>query len=124
MSPSEGAPLAPPIDCAKALSWVEGDRELFEELIGLLLEDLPARRAALDAAVAAGDATAVQHAVHSLRGGLAPFGAARAAALALEIEQTARDGRLEGTEGALAELARELESVAAFLARPGPCADD
>jgi CheY-like chemotaxis protein/HPt (histidine-containing phosphotransfer) domain-containing protein len=77
-------------------------RRLVRELIGHFARDADAQLAALGAACAAGDATALGRAAHHLAGSARNLGLRRVAALCGLLE---RDG-LDGAPARLAELAR------------------
>ncbi len=56
-----------PIDREKALETVDGDEELFQELVNMLLGQASSRLSQLESALTIGDAKAVEHLAHSLR---------------------------------------------------------
>ena len=107
-----------PLDLAKALTWVDGDKELLAELVAVFLEDLPERTEALRAAVETEDAQGTERAAHSLKGAVASLGGETARALAYELEQMGRAGRLAGVGLLFAELEGELGRIARFLSEP------
>jgi PAS domain S-box-containing protein len=77
--------------------------------IGLFLANEPPRLATLRAAVADGDAAAVQRAAHQFKGSAGTMGAGEVMALSQGLEQLARGGTLAGAE----ELMGALESALA-----------
>lgn len=72
--------------------------EFTAELIDTFLADGPRQLAALTSALAAGDAESFRRAAHSLKSNAATFGALELAALARELEDTARAGNLPAAE--------------------------
>ncbi|NRR29243.1 response regulator [Oxalobacteraceae bacterium] len=73
------------LDWQTALLRLDGDSELLLELAALFLADGPALCAELSAALAAGDQARSTRALHSLKGVLVNFGAARALGLVEQL---------------------------------------
>ncbi len=101
------------------LERLGGDDELMREVLALFLEECPAMLDAVRRAVGERDPLQAQHAAHTLKGALLNIAAAPAAEHAREIEDRAREGRLEGMadmvsdlEGVLGRLQDELELIA------------
>lgn len=88
---------------------------LVQELVGLLREDTPARLAALDGALAAGDAGLAFQEAHQLKGSLGNLGLVRAADLARQVEGLAREGRVEAALGTARALGKAYEEALAAL---------
>ena len=82
--------LAEFLNLPELLDRVENDEDLLRELLALFQEDLPGSREALQTAIDGGDLGEIERAAHRLKGMLANLSAKRAAALAAEIESTAR----------------------------------
>jgi len=108
------------LDEAVALSRVGGDADLLREVAELFLADYPHTLQEIRNAVAAGDASTLEHSAHSLKGSVSTFGAPLAfqAALALEQQGRARSlaesqAGLQQLETALAILRPELEALQA-----------
>ncbi|MGH9667006.1 MAG: response regulator, partial [Bryobacteraceae bacterium] len=106
------------LDETVALSRMGGDRELLLEIARLFLEDYPNLLAAIQHAISGGDASALEHGAHTLKGSVANFGAAESVEAALRLEMMGRDGALQDSsdafrrlESALARLRAELESL-------------
>src|ERR1700693_4562712 len=81
-----------------ALSGVGGDSDLLREVIELFLDDYPQALESIRSAVAAQDATALEHQAHSLKGSVSTFGARRAFEAALALEKQGRSKDLRGGE--------------------------
>jgi HPt (histidine-containing phosphotransfer) domain-containing protein len=94
-----------------ALDRVGGDEELLAEIARLFIEDYPRMIDDIRAAVAANDATNLEHAAHALKGSVANFGADPARDAAFELEKMGRSRDLSSAAAALARL----ESVFAKL---------
>jgi HPt (histidine-containing phosphotransfer) domain-containing protein len=101
-------------DRAQALDGVDHDVELLEELVTLFLEDFGPMMDRLGAAVAAGDATEVEHMAHAIKGAVGVLAAAEVADHALALERDGRNGDLSQAPGRFAELdaaAKRLRSA-------------
>lgn len=107
-----------PVDLDHAMTWVDQDRSLLAELVGIFLEDYPQRVAELREAIAQGDAPRTQRVAHGLKGSVAGFGAKQAKELALRLEQIGKSGDLAEAGAALNALEGELARVANGLASP------
>nr|WP_229219172.1 ATP-binding protein [Duganella sp. BJB1802] len=81
------------LDWRGALKRLDGDAELLLELAALFLQDGPQLWRELGEALDAGDVPRSTRAVHSLKGVLANFGAARALALAEQLSAALRAGQ-------------------------------
>ncbi|MGH7319948.1 MAG: Hpt domain-containing protein [Candidatus Rokuibacteriota bacterium] len=108
----------PPLDLAKALTVVGGDKNLLVELAQVFQLELPARLQALRRAVATGDAEQAERVAHNLKGALASLGATRARDLAHELEQLGRASRLDTAPAALARFEQELARISDFVSAP------
>ena len=95
---------------------VQGDRAFVVELINAYLTDGPAQVDAIEAAVAADDASALVRPAHTLKSSSATVGAQRLAAASRELEMAGRSGSLLATSSAtVASLRAEWEAVVAAL---------
>ena len=108
----------PSLDREVALMRVGGDVELLREIANLFLENYDAWLGEIKSAAARGDALAIEHSAHGLKGSVANFGAQAAVDAALELEQFGRSrdlsqvpSSLAALESALAHLRPELESL-------------
>lgn len=106
------------LDRDVALSRVGGDTELLKEIAVLFLENYDGWLGELHEAIARGDATAVEHTAHGLKGSVANFGAHAAVEAALQLENVGRSRDLTNVsaslaclESALAVLRPELEAL-------------
>jgi two-component system, sensor histidine kinase and response regulator len=120
-SPGENCDLSGEVfNLAGALECVEGDRELLAEMIGLFLAECPDLLAEIRSALAAQDATTLQHAAHTLKGSVGNFSARRAFAAALTLEKLGRAGDLAAAPAAFAVLEQELAHLQPILASVTP----
>lgn len=79
------------IDSLRELS--DGDGDLLAELFQLFLTDTPPRLDAIEAAIAGGDAPALQRAAHTLKGSAGGLGATRMQAICMELGTPPSAGR-------------------------------
>ena len=87
-------------------------RGFSSRLIGDVIVDLGfASRAAVDAAVAAGDHAALQRPAHSLKSNAMSVGATRLAELSRSLEMEARSGSVPGADDRVAAVREELGIV-------------
>jgi HPt (histidine-containing phosphotransfer) domain-containing protein len=97
------------------LERVENDQELLAELFALFREDLPASRAALQAAVHGDDLREIERTAHRLKGMLANLSAKQAASLAAEIESTAGAGNATKIRELMSTFDLQVSSLSAAL---------
>ena len=107
--PVDGQRDTSTVDWAAALERLQGDRELLEELIGVIRQEAPKLLAAVREAVQSGDAPALRLAAHTLKGSLGNFAAARAVEAAKRLEVMGKTGDLSDAVQALAVLETELD---------------
>jgi CheY-like chemotaxis protein len=115
----EAAESEDPVDWELARSLTGEDDALLQEVIGLFPEESRRQLEALRAALDAADAEGVTRNAHSLKGAAKLFGAPALVALALEVEELGREGRLAEASGRLDSLRAETDRLVAALAK-GP----
>jgi signal transduction histidine kinase/DNA-binding response OmpR family regulator len=120
-----GRPLPPmppadqvPIELTNALSTVDGDHALLQEMIQVFLDDYPVKIDALRSAIAQGAAQALERTAQSLTDTLGLFGRTAASELADELETLGRAGHVRGAAAILRRLERELQRMSDVLAEP------
>lgn len=101
----------PHLDEALALSRVGGDFELLREVVGLFLDDYPRALEKIRNALAANDASGVEHNAHSLKGSVSTFGAKGVFEAALALEKMGRGGNLSGAQDGLRTLEKALQDL-------------
>jgi CheY-like chemotaxis protein len=92
-----------------------GEPDVFEELIGLYLEDTPTQLAALRSAVEAARADTVETIAHTLKGSSASMGAQNLSAICAELEGVGASGDLPKVTRLLERLEEEFGRVRAAL---------
>jgi CheY-like chemotaxis protein len=105
-------------DPAALLDRVSGDHALMTDVIRLFLEDLPSLRAAIDAAVRAGDSNALRSSAHELRGAAAAISATALAEAAATLEQLGAGAQLDAAAFALQRLSIEADALTTTLGGP------
>ncbi len=99
------------LDEALALSRVGGDVELLREVVGLFLDDYPRALEKIRIAVAANDASGVEHHAHSLKGSVSTFGAKDVFDAALALEKLGRSANLSDARSGLTTLEQALHEL-------------
>jgi two-component system sensor histidine kinase/response regulator len=105
------------VDHALALSRVGGDSELLGEIARLFLTDAPHMLNAIEAAICAGDAYALERSAHAFKGCVSNFGGAAATSIAFSLEQMGRKQELSGAAEAFQRLRAAEEAVEVELQR-------
>jgi signal transduction histidine kinase/DNA-binding response OmpR family regulator len=95
----------------EALSRLDGDEVLLQEICRVFLEDSVKLLQKLQQALAAGDHDGVMRAAHSLKGASSYLSAARTSHAARQIEEMGRNQDLSRADAALAVLEREIASL-------------
>lgn len=111
--------MALPIDKTKALEIVDGDEDLYRELVRMLLDEAIRETTEIEKALQAGDARTVERTAHSLKGAAANLAAEPIRSIAWELEQAGRSGDLSAGKGLIAELQRCVADLFRFLERAG-----
>ena len=92
----------------------DGERELVQEMMEVLLAEYPAQLATLRTALHHGDARRLERTAHSLKGALGAVGATRAQGLAQQLEAKGRTDQLEGARSIWQQLDIELVRLVVF----------
>jgi signal transduction histidine kinase/DNA-binding NarL/FixJ family response regulator len=117
-TPTGGTPdpsEAPPLDIETAVAEFGGDRSMVESVLSGFLAQLQTQAAALDAAVASGDAQTLRSEAHKVKGGAANLTALPLSAAAAELERIARSGEFSRAGEAMGEFRREWERLCDYL---------
>jgi HPt (histidine-containing phosphotransfer) domain-containing protein len=94
---------------------VDGDMDLLRELVELFAEETPRMLSQIEDAIKHGSAAEIEKGSHKIKGSVLQFSARAAAAIALELEENARLGCVEGSEVLLERLKQEVEVLQATL---------
>lgn len=95
----------------------DGSTGLLESLVEMYTSDTPAKINKLKELVAAGEATKVVEAAHELKSGSVSLGVGRLSKLLSDIEQLARENRLENVQGKLSALQSVYQATCLELER-------
>ena len=103
------------LDTDALLRRAGGDRRLMREMAELFLADAPRMLDAVRDSLATGDASALSHAAHALKGSVSNFATAEATEAALKLERLARAGALGEARAAHAQVEEEIARVCQAL---------
>lgn len=103
------------IDFGAALQRLDGDRDLFEDLAQIFKEECPKNLEMIRRAIAEGDASALEHHAHTLKGSSASLSASAVSHKAAELETLGRGGRIEEAKEEVQMLENEIERVLVAL---------
>jgi HPt (histidine-containing phosphotransfer) domain-containing protein len=98
-------------DKTEALENLGGDMDFLKEIIEIFLNDFPNQMKQIREGILEGDAEAVEHAAHSLKGSVANFAAKRTYDAAYRLEVLGREGNLGEANEALVNLEKEIEEM-------------
>lgn len=99
------------VDLPDLLIRVDNDHDLLCELICIFKEEFPRALLSLRQSVVREDMKNVEVMSHALKGMLSGLSVTRAAAIASQLEQMAREGTLNGLTNALTLLEREVANL-------------
>jgi HPt (histidine-containing phosphotransfer) domain-containing protein len=101
----------PLFDENRFLQSLAGDVELARELLAAFMEDSPERAASLGKALDAADADQASKMAHSLKGMCGVVRSSELVALALHMEETAKEGDLAETRTHFEEFSGQLREA-------------
>jgi PAS domain S-box-containing protein len=99
------------IDWKRGLASVDGDSELFHDLLRIFANEAPLTMEKLRAAVELKNLEAIRLSAHTLRGSVANFGAVDAVQAALRLETMAEKGDMEQVAKSFRNLELEIQRV-------------
>ncbi len=99
----------------QALEWMNGDHELFAEIVQLVREQLPTIRSELNAALDAREGTKLRRIAHTLKSSADNIGAVPCATCAKVVEQLAKDERWDELPTAVVNLQADVNSLETAL---------
>lgn len=102
-------------DRAEALARLDGDEALFAEMAGMFVGECDAYCDALNGALAAQDPVQLRREAHTVKSLLATFSFESGRLLALQLEQLAAGGSLDGAEALTRDLIAATRQLAAAL---------
>jgi len=117
-TPNEPAEEPEVFDRKILLERLDGDEEIFKEVIETFLEDAPNQIEKLKKALQEKDATRVERQAHLLKGAALNIGGNGLQTAARELEILAKEGDLTKAPSLVAMLAREFEKLKGTLTGP------
>ncbi len=104
-----------------ALNRVDGDQELYSELVDMFFEEYPRMLSEIKEARKTGEAKKIQESAHSMKSALGNLGAMKAFAIAQVIEVNGAKNRLEMIDANVKtledEIAKYQGAIKSFLGR-------
>ena len=107
--------MPPAVDLERLVEFSDGTGDGLRTLVRIFLEDITQMIGELGAAVRGGDAAEIRLLAHRTAGSSAACGAGRLAEVLGELEEAARNGRLDGSTGMMTAIETELDRVTLFL---------
>jgi HPt (histidine-containing phosphotransfer) domain-containing protein len=107
--------LNPSFDPDEALSIVEGDRDLFLELVNLFRENYPTELSSIRAAIGLRDSEALWRASHHFKGTLSALAAGPAGDAAARLEYIGRNEDLTNAAATCTEMEQHVQALDAAL---------
>ena len=105
----------PAFDPDEALAIVEGDRDLFLELVIVFHENYPTELSSIRDAIHQRDSEALRRAAHHLKGTLSALAAGPAFDAAARLEDIGRNADLSKATALYAEMKRHVEALDAAI---------
>jgi two-component system, sensor histidine kinase and response regulator len=103
------------IDWKRGLAAVDGDADLFQELLRIFASGAPAALEKLRAGIEHKNAAAIEQAAHALKGSMSNFGAEDAVQASSRLETMARNGNLEHAAEGFQQLEKEVRRLLAAI---------
>ena len=92
-----------------------GAEDAVDRILDKFVIDAPKRAAAVAAALASGDAAAIQREAHAFKSSSASLGAARLAAHLQSIEIAGKEGRVADAQALAGAIQHEVDSLLTYL---------
>jgi len=105
----------PAFDPDEALAIVEGDRDLFLELVIVFRENYPTELSSIRDAIRLRDAEALRRASHHFKGTLSALAAGPASDAALRLEDIGRNADLTKAAAMYAEMEQHVQALDAAI---------
>ena len=99
------------LDLAEAMTNMDGDAELLEEIVGIFLETAQPQLDSIRQCIQIDEVNQVAIQAHAMKGGASNFCAKKFVASALRLEMLAKDGSLDGAEEMLNQMVVDFEEV-------------
>jgi len=103
--------MPPVFDAAEALSIVDGDKDLFQELVALFRDRYAAELLAIREAIGRRDSEALRRASHHLKGTLGTLAAGQARHTALRLEDLGNSADFDPASAVCVEMEQQLRAL-------------
>jgi len=107
--------VSQPIDMEEALKRMEGDHDLFYELLDVFMDHVPVLLDDLRSAVTAANAEKLHIAAHSLKGAASNVGAEPVRSAAQQLEVMGQNGDFKEVEAAFDDLEKKVEWLGEYV---------
>lgn len=104
-----------PVHVLKAKHIVDGDEEIFSDLLSTFLEHLPGQMQFIQEAVENEDGDSLKFYTHQLKGGLRNFAADEASKTAFALEAAGAKREFQEARHVLPELRKEMEILKKYI---------
>jgi HPt (histidine-containing phosphotransfer) domain-containing protein len=105
------------LDITSALERIDGDRELYDEVVVVFLDDTPKQLRILEEAVKSDDRTLVRRQAHSLKSAAANIGGEALSGVAYALETSALEADDEAIDSAVRNIILEFDRLKQELER-------
>jgi two-component system sensor histidine kinase/response regulator len=114
-----GAAMNPeePFDLEAALTYMDGDRALFQELVNVFVEESEKQITDILMGIVSGDVILVKRTAHSIKGSASAFAAKSTAEAACHLEILGREGKFAELPHAALVLEDQLKLLKAALVK-------
>ena len=103
------------LDVKDFMERVQGDKELFFELLDIFSSDFPEKRKSLQEAIANKDQETVEHVSHFLKGSCGNISAVPLRIIFSELEKRGKENDLQGSEEYLEKIDKEYKDLMTFI---------
>ncbi len=103
------------LDAEDFMERVQGDKELFFELLDIFVSDFHSKRKLLEEAIAGKDKQTVEHVAHFLKGSCGNISAGPLRTIFHELEKKGKDNDLQGLENCLSDIDQKFEELMACI---------
>ncbi len=103
------------IEKKTALTYMDGDRELFKEVVELFLNNYPSLLSEIRVAISNSNSKALEREAHSIKGSAGNLSAKRVYDAASALEEIGKSGDLSNAEEAYKVLEKEIEALRPVL---------
>ena len=99
------------LDVKDFMERVQGDKELFFELLDIFVNDFHLKRKLLEEAIVNKDLKSIEHIAHFLKGSCGNISAKPLKAIFDGLEKKSKSNDLQGLEGCLSEIDQKFEEL-------------